>query len=252
MTTTTRSLEYTMGDRTYTVRRYCDHCGEPIDMEFHGMSFYNRCACRRINDMERRINSLRKKGLTDASMLSMRFENDKQYNPSICNKARAYAAHFGDPDVGNVGLLLTGGVGTGKTFYAACIANALIDRGIFVFMTNLSRIIGSGFDEDYKNALRTIESADLVIFDDIGAERDTDFAWERIFDAIDTRVRSGKPMIVTTNLSPKSMAECQDIQKQRVYDRILGACVTIPVSGPSIRKKQHVDGRERFKRMLES
>ena len=59
-------------------------------------------------------------------------------------------------------------------------------------------------------------------------------------------------MIVTTNLSPKSMAECQDIQKQRVYDRILGACVTIPVSGPSIRKKQHVDGRERFKRMLES
>ena len=146
-------------------------------------------------------------------------------------------------------LLLTGGVGTGKTFYAACIVNALIDQGVFALMTSLNRIIRTPFDQ-YESVLRSVEEADLVVFDDIGAERDTSFAWERAFDAVDARIRSQKPMIVTTNLSPAELGSAVDLRERRIYDRILGSCVIVPVTGSSIRVKEQQERAAYAKTLL--
>jgi len=215
---------------------HCPTCGDVCARERGGYLFKVYCRCELEKLAKKRIERCRRDGITDPAYLGMRFDKDKGYNPEVCEKARRYAENFEQMLKENVGLLFTGGVGTGKTFYAAAIANALIDRGIFAVVTGLTRLVNMGF-EDYEDARYMLGKADLVVFDDVGAERDTSFAWERAFDIFDARVRLGKPMIVTTNLTPKDMAAA-GMREQRVYDRILGACKVIPVLGSSIRARE--------------
>lgn len=52
----------------------------------------------------------------------------------------------------------------------------------------------------------------LLIIDDLGAERGTDYSLERVYDIIDSRYRSNKPIILTTNLTMEQMKNCEDIR----------------------------------------
>lgn len=76
----------------------------------------------------------------------------------------------------NTGLLLFGDVGTGKSFFAGCIANALLDKEISVMMTNfptlLSRLTGMP-PEERVGYIDSIGRYDLLILDDLGVERNT-------------------------------------------------------------------------------
>ena len=75
----------------------------------------------------------------------------------------------------------------------------------------------------------------FLIISDIGSERSTDYALEQIFTVIDARYRSGKPMIITTNLGLGDM-KMADIDKARIYDRILEVCQPIAFQGKNYRK----------------
>lgn len=79
---------------------------------------------------------------------------------------------------------------------------------------------------------------DLLILDDLGAERRSEFALQNVFNAVNRRWESGKPLIVTTNLSLREMKELRardDMSYQRIYDRIFDMCVPICVDGVSKR-----------------
>ncbi|MDE6763696.1 MAG: ATP-binding protein [Oscillospiraceae bacterium] len=171
-------------------------------------------------------------------------ENQKAY--ALC---RRYAERFEKMPKKNQGLLLWGGVGTGKTFSAACIANALLDRGISVVMTSFAQILGKGkgFDVDSETADR-LNRAKVLIIDDLGAERNTDFALERVYSIIDSRYAAGKPMILTTNLDLSEMQMCTDIRYKRVYERILEVCYPVRFAGNSLRK---AEAANRFREMEE-
>ena len=70
-------------------------------------------------------------------------------------------------------------------------------------MTDFSRILHtlSDFKQDKQLYLDTLNSYDLLVIDDIGAERDTEYANEVVVSVIDSRCKSNKPMIITTNLT---------------------------------------------------
>ena len=139
------------------------------------------------------------------------------------------------------GLLLWGDVGTGKTFIAGCIANALLDRGIPVLMTNFSRVLmrlTSNIAEDKNAFLDGLDAFRLLVIDDLGIERNTDFALEQVFSVIDRRCQSNKPMIITTNLNLDELKNPQDLPHARIYDRVLSHCIPIRVNGSNIRKLQ--------------
>ena len=76
---------------------------------------------------------------------------------------------------------------------------------------------------------------DLIIVDDLGVERDTEFSAETVYQFIDARYRTGKPLIVTTNLSLKDMRSQESIRYKRIYDRVLEMCVPMVFSGDSRR-----------------
>ena len=68
------------------------------------------------------------------------FSNDNGQNP-LMDKAHAYVENWKEAYKSNIGLLLFGDVGTGKSFFAGCIANALLDQDVPVLMTNFPTIL---------------------------------------------------------------------------------------------------------------
>lgn len=173
----------------------------------------------------------------------LRQENEKSYRV-----ARNYTDRFDEMFTQNQGLLIYGPVGTGKSYTAACIANALLNRNISVIMTSFVKILqdiqGSAVDEG--SYIRSLNKARLLIIDDLGAERNTDYAMEKVYNVVDSRVRSNKPMILTTNLTLEYMKNPNDIRYSRIYDRIFETCYPLQMAGRSFRLDE---GNKRFVKM---
>ena len=117
--------------------------------------------------------------------------------------AHRYVDKWAEVRTKNIGLLLWGGVGTGKSFFAGCIANALMEQEVSVRMTNFSSILNdlSNSFSGRNDMVDRLCSYPLLIIDDFGIERGTEYALEQVYNIIDARYRSKKPLIVTTNLT---------------------------------------------------
>ena len=160
-------------------------------------------------------------------------------NVSQIQLCKRYAERFDELYKKNQGLLLYGNVGTGKSHIAACICNRLMHRLTPVFATSFVKLL----EENPKNVdvpyiISKMGKADLVLFDDLGAERNTSYALEMVYNLIDSRYRQRKPMIVTTNLSIDEMQNVQDIRYRRIYDRVLECCYPVLFDGQSFRMKE--------------
>ena len=69
------------------------------------------------------------------------------------------------------------------------------------------------------------------MIDDFAMERSTEYVNEIVYNVIDSRYRSGKPLIVTTNLSKKDLDNPPDIDNERIYSRIKEMCFPVEVKG---------------------
>lgn len=185
------------------------------------------------------VAALRTSGLMDASLRPMRFDTDDLRARGYTDKGRRYVANWGIVERDNVGLLLWGNTGTGKTFLAACIANALIDQGVSVMMTSFPRILAAvqGLrPEERAGYFDDLNSYRLLVIDDLGAERQSEYALEIVYNVIDGRYKAQKPLIVTTNTPLIEMQKAPNMDYQRIYDRVLAMCVPIKIDGESRRK----------------
>ena len=185
-----------------------------------------------------KVSRLKSNGLQDKTLLEYTFANDTGINPEM-QKAHDYVGRWPDMQAGCIGLLLWGGVGTGKSFFAGCIANALLEKGIPVLMTNFSRILNtlSGlFSEDKNRFIDNLNEYSLLIIDDLGIERNSEFALEQVYSVIDARYRSKKPLIVTTNLTLDELKYPKDFAHERIYDRVLERCVPLKINNQNIRQ----------------
>ena len=177
-------------------------------------------------------------GLQDRRLYDCTFANDNGKTPGLTAKAKRYVEHWEDAARKNIGLLLFGDVGTGKSFLAGCIANALLEQDVPVLMTNfptiLNRMTGL-FGSERADFLASLNAYDLLILDDLGAERGTEYALEQVFAVIDARYRSRKPLVVTTNLTLDALKHPDDLSHARIYDRILEICAPILFGGENLR-----------------
>lgn len=186
------------------------------------------------------LDGMRRTGFPDAEMRKWTFANDDGGNSKIIEIARKYVYNFDAMRSQGTGLLLYGNVGCGKSFAAACIANALIDRGTPCMMTNFSRIINR-LQESFDGRQKYIDNLsrfDLLVIDDMAVERNTEYVWENVMNIVDSRYRSGLPLIVTTNLTIGELADPSDIRRQRVYSRLKEMCVPIEVTGADRRTRK--------------
>lgn len=172
----------------------------------------------------------------DAKFDSSAVTQDNERQMRIC---RNYVKMFDDMKARNQGLLLYGNVGTGKSHIAACICNALIDGLTPVYATSFVKLLeGNPKSVDIPGIIAMMNKADLVLFDDLGAERDSPYAAEVVYNVVDSRYRQRKPMIVTTNIGLTAMQNVADIRYRRVYDRIMECCYPVAFNGKSFRLKE--------------
>lgn len=148
-------------------------------------------------------------------------------------KARRYADDFGSMKASNTGLLLFGPPSCGKTLVACAIANRVRRFGHSTLVTSMTRLVNELCDAKGANRNRLVDAVcarDLLVVDDVGAERSTSLAREQALLLVDTRVRKRLPLIVTTSLGLAEMRSEQDAEKGRIYARILEACrpTTLP------------------------
>ena len=175
------------------------------------------------------------------------------YNPKQIAIAKQYVQHWDEFLAGSTGLLLWGDVGTGKSFIAGCIANALLDKGVPVIMTNFARLLNKLTDMysgDRNAYIDSFKRYPLMIIDDLGVERNSEFAREQVFSVIDSRYRSQLPMIVTTNLSLEELKDPTDLSRSRIYDRVLERCLPIRVNEQNIRELNQAAVLARAKQLL--
>ena len=245
-----RSDEYIVNDGLI----YCSKCHMPRQkrIEVSGKTIEPRCMCAcQTEDYDRReqerkhrefldmVAKNRSIGLPDPGLRKHTFENDLGYNPKQMRMAKRYVQHWEEMQKNSTGLLLWGDVGTGKSFIAGCIANALLDKGVPVIMTNFARLLNKLTDMysgDRNAYIDSFKRYPLMIIDDLGVERNSEFAREQVFSVIDSRYRSQLPMIVTTNLSLEELKDHTDLSRARIYDRVLERCLPIRVNEQNIRE----------------
>lgn len=167
--------------------------------------------------------------------------------------ARRYVEHWLEMKERGQGLLLWGGVETGKTFAAACIAQALVEQAVPVLMTNFSKILNSlsgMFSEDRNKYLASFNHFSLLIIDDLGIERNFEYALEQVYNVADSRYLSRLPFIITTNLPLAELKNPKDLAHARIYDRILERYAPIRFNGKNYRRDNAAANKNEAARLL--
>lgn len=241
----------------------CGMCGEPKEYLLRDVRIVPVvCACglaeRAQRDAENRraaeaknVAELAAYSITDSRFRQATFDAFKAQSDDdrrVLEICRRYVEHFDEMYATNTGLIFYGAPGTGKTFAADCIANALMEKRVPVLVTSIIRLTNGLYDGDMNELLRKMNTARLLVLDDFGAERGTDFRAEQIFSVIDARYAANKPMIITTNLTDFKDA---DIRRQRVYDRIFEVCKPVKMNGESRRREEGAKRRAAAKALLE-
>lgn len=226
---------------------YCGHCNTPkqcrIPIGGNVRLVGCQCACaareyeaekkaRADREKRLRIETLRADGIRDKILTACRFDTATMSDEIV--KCKRYADAWDDMRRENNGLLLWGNTGNGKTFAAACIANELIDRGIPAMITSFPRILNAGYDK--QEIIKQVHYYPLMVIDDLGAERSSEYAMETVYTVIDERYKVKKPLIVTTNLTLDELCRPKDMAYQRIYDRILEMCTPLVFRGDSMRR----------------
>ena len=163
--------------------------------------------------------------------------SEYDYMSKVFRFCKRYAMQF---DEYSEGLLFSGKTGLGKTHLSLAIASSVIENGygvVYVSAPNiLSRLESSQFSG--RSVERTedeqlLQECDLLIIDDLGTEFVTKFTQAAIYNIINTRLNSGKPVIISTNLSTK---ELEDVYGNRMVSRIVGVLRKIEFYGSDIRQ----------------
>lgn len=247
---------------------YCGKCRTPKQFRMEAPPLEGRllphpCRCeqerldREAAEQEARrhrqaVADLKRRGFTDPAMREWTFANDNGKCPQM-KHAHFYVENWPTMQAENIGYLLWGGVGTGKSYFAGCIANALMEQEVAVRMTNFALILNDltasfeGRNEYISRLCRT----PLLILDDFGMERGTEYGLEQVYNVIDSRYRSRRPLIVTTNLSLQDLQHPQDTAHARIYDRLLEMCAPIRFSGENFRKATAQDKLARLKNLMD-
>ncbi|MBR4049744.1 MAG: ATP-binding protein [Clostridia bacterium] len=137
-------------------------------------------------------------------------------------------------------LLMHGATGLGKTHLSLGIANVVTEKGyglIYLSAPNLfSELERERFSRQNYNESsfeQELLETDLIIIDDLGIEFSTQFTSSCLYNIVNTRMLSGKPTIISTNLTP---AELEDKYTQRITSRIIGSYISLKFIGRDIRQ----------------
>lgn len=140
--------------------------------------------------------------------------------------------------------------GSGKTFLASILGNALAEAGRYVrwySMPELLREIRASFDskEGVGRTIQRAQSAEVLILDDIGAEKISDWVNETLFAIVDERQKCCRPTVFTSNIAPDNLG-----YDGRIVDRIVSGTLDIHMPEERVRRLVSMASREKLRERL--
>lgn len=240
---------------------YCEECGDARAMILEVLGRKTKvsklCKCKeeernkrieeeKNKDRQMRLEKLRNHSLMDEKFKDCTFKNFKvdDKNKKVYKLAQKYCKEWQDMKKENVGFLFHGAPGIGKTYLTFCIANELMNQYVPLIaissiglLNRIKETYSKWGDAGEVQIINSLKNASLLILDDLGAENDTNWAKEKLYEIIDSRNRNNKPMIVTTNLTTEQLKKKLTTTDgvTRTYDRLIEMCYPIEIKGHSRR-----------------
>lgn len=203
-----------------------------------------KCECLRREEVE---DLYKASGLT-GPLRNMSFQNfdlklfpaeGRRYMSEVLSACRQFARDAArGAQMG--GLLLYGDVGTGKTFLATAIANEVLAAGRSVIYAtwaeylDVIRLWRLSDDLEERTALHQLLDSHLVVLDDLGTEKVTEFVGQELFNLINHRLNNHLPTVISSNLPLK---EIEEIYGSRVASRLIYMYQTIEFRGADLRRQ---------------
>ena len=224
-------------DTDNKMHKQCKFCGKLLHINDYTALYkdiatvYERCTCNKAGkiwqqydeyiekDKIRKINlskisKLFKNNNLGKRQLNSTFENYKitNKNKNAYENVKKYVNKL-IKGTTNKGLFITGAYGVGKTYLASCIANEIIKNGKSVIFGTLIQLLDfirdsySDSEVSDKDYLNLYSSVDLLVIDDLGKEKPSEWGLEKLFTIINSRYENNLPVIITTNYNQNSLAE---------------------------------------------
>lgn len=162
---------------------------------------------------------------------------DRKVMSGIYEFAKKYAEDFSTK---SENLLFLGGVGLGKTHLSLSIINAVTEKGFGVVYDSAQNLLNKIEKEHFSYSgsseiIDAVLSCDLLVVDDLGTEFITSFTVSQLYNIINSRINSGLPTIINTNLD---FAEIEKNYTPRILSRIMGSYKIKKFMGDDIRIKK--------------
>ena len=159
------------------------------------------------------------------------------------------------------GLLFIGPCGVGKTHLSVAILNEVLSRhdssARFVDEAELLRSLQHSYGRDSQSSeeelLRPLRRAELLVWDDLGTGRPTDWVRETIHTIINYRYTNQRLTIFSSNWNLPEKSSVESLSRQptlsdrigeRLYSRVLEMCEIVEMKGPDFRKEVHKAGQD--------
>ena len=161
---------------------------------------------------------------------------------------KKYVDNFEEYMVSGTGLIISGNCGVGKTHLAAGISQELNSKGfstifgtLISLMDRIKKTYNQGQDDskifyDYCNV-------DLLIIDDLGKEKVTEWLLEKFWSIVNHRYENNKPIVITSNylseneLIQKFSINCDSSIAESIVSRICEVCRGIRMNAPDYRRR---------------
>ena len=146
-------------------------------------------------------------------------------------------------------LLIFGNTGVGKTFLTHCIARDIMQAGHSVLYLTATEFFDALLDkafhqtEESLDLYEQIQECELLIIDDLGTERNTDFVISQLFVCLNDRILNQKSTIISTNLT---LNEIKSNYTERTFSRISNHYKVLRLAGDDIRIQKRLMNREDF------
>lgn len=168
-----------------------------------------------MQEFSKKVEKIIKNSKMSKRNLSYKFDNFEPNNSNrkVFNNLKNYSEELLN-GIEKKGLILVGNNGGGKTHLACSIANKLIENGtpvIYGTLINLLAELRNSYDTDNNisemEIIKLYENVELLIIDDLGKEKPSEWGLEKLFTIINSRYEKNLPVIITTNYNQNSLVE---------------------------------------------
>ncbi len=211
-------------------KHFCPECEKGRAMYESWRNEPERQAIQRAWKQEKIERALRISEI-DGLFREKRISNLKN-SPKLHDEIAKYLKNWKTMKQHGYGFYFWGNVGAGKTHTAIVLANELMEREmvevLFLNIPETITRIKNTFDSEIKSEdsrlFDRMKEMEMLILDDIGVEKYSDWLSDQMYQIIDHRWKNRKPMVLTSNLSLEDLSKKY---KPQVASRIRGCCKAI-------------------------